>query len=225
MIEKFAELVPIEVCKRSGEVFYSGRTAFSKPCDLYLLGFNPGTDPQEMPDDTVGKNIQNVTVSLPSLFSSYRDCSWNGRSPGTAPMQQRVIHMLETVDLNPHEVPSSNLIFPRSRDEKAIRHEAKHLESLCWPFHQAVISSLGVKVIVCMGRSTAEAVRRRLSAHQHIETFTEKNGRGYKSDAHANSEGVVVVRVTHPSRFDWTNPAADPSPLVLSMLNAKACRI
>lgn len=221
MIESFADLVPLEIRKRSGEVFYSGRSAFSKPSKLYLLGYNPGTHPQEMPDDTVEQNIQNAISSWPSLFSSYKDCSWNGRSPGKARVQQGVVHMLKAVGLDPQEVPSSNLIFPRSRDEKAIRHESKQLETLCWPFHQAVISLLGIKVIVCMGKSTAIAVRKRLYAHRPIETFVEKNRRGWKSEAHANETGLVVVRVTHPSRAGWTNPAADPSPLVRSMLNAR----
>jgi hypothetical protein len=220
MIDTFADLVPLDLRKRSGEVFYSGRTAFSIPSNLYLLGYNPGTDPQEMPDDTVEQNIQNAISSWPSRFSSYSDISWNGRPPGKAPVQQRVVHMLETAGLDPHEVPSSNLIFPRSRDEKAIRHEAMRLETLCWPFHQAVINFLGIKVIVCMGTSTAIAVRRRLSANRHIETFTEKNRREWKSDAHANETGIVVVRVTHPSRVAWTNPLSDPSPLVRSMLIA-----
>jgi len=33
-----------------------------------------------------------------------------------------------------------------------------------------------------------------------------------------NTEGIAVVVATHPSIADWTTPAADPSPLVKSML-------
>ena len=45
--ESFAELVPRDLLDRSGEVFYSGRAAFSTPSDVYLLGYNPGSDPSD----------------------------------------------------------------------------------------------------------------------------------------------------------------------------------
>ena len=43
-IESFATLVPCDLLDRSGKVFYSGRAAFSTPSDVYLLGYNPGSD-------------------------------------------------------------------------------------------------------------------------------------------------------------------------------------
>jgi hypothetical protein len=45
MIEDFAALVPRALGSRSGEVFYSGRSAFGRPAELYLIGINPGGDP------------------------------------------------------------------------------------------------------------------------------------------------------------------------------------
>ena len=39
-IESFAALVPCDLLDRSGEVFYSGRAAFSSPSDVYLLSWS-----------------------------------------------------------------------------------------------------------------------------------------------------------------------------------------
>ena len=46
-IESFAALVPCDLLDRSGEVFYSDRAAFSTPSDVYLLGYNLGSDPSD----------------------------------------------------------------------------------------------------------------------------------------------------------------------------------
>ena len=58
--ESFAELIPLDLLDRSGEVFYSGRAAFSTPSDVYLLGYNPGSDPSDQRLRTVRSSIDEV---------------------------------------------------------------------------------------------------------------------------------------------------------------------
>ena len=53
MIETFAGQVPAELLLRSGEVFYSGRLAFSAPTSLYVLGMNPGGGPSSHESETI----------------------------------------------------------------------------------------------------------------------------------------------------------------------------
>lgn len=43
----------------SGKAFHSGRLAFSAPRDLYILGLNPGGDPEDR-SETVASNIEQV---------------------------------------------------------------------------------------------------------------------------------------------------------------------
>ncbi|WP_157609171.1 hypothetical protein [Serinicoccus marinus] len=74
-------------------------------------------------------------------------------------------------------------------------------------------------VIVCLGKKTGAYVRRRLDAHEQIDQFVEQNNRGWTSHTHLGRDGLKVVSVTHPSRVDWRNPAADVSPLVARALN------
>ena len=98
-----------------------------------------------------------------------------------------------------------------------IRKDLGDLEPLaerCWPFHQAVIETLGVRVIACLGKAAGNLVRRRLDAHNLVDEFVEDNKRGWKSRVHANSQGMAVVTLAHPSQVDWTAPASDPTGLV-----------
>ena len=46
--------IPAQLMTRSGKVFYSGRNAFATSHGLYVLGENPGGDPDDHPDDPLG---------------------------------------------------------------------------------------------------------------------------------------------------------------------------
>ena len=219
MIEEFARLIPDQLKSRSGLVFYSGRYAFSNSSEIYIMGYNPGGDPYEMNAETIEIENEKILKTHPRLFSSYQDASWNNKLPGTHGLQPRILHMLNQLRLDPQKTPSSNLFFVRSRNVKDIRSEAKFLEEMCWPFHKKVIEELGIRVIICFGNDTAKTVRRKLVAHQKVGVFIEQyENRSWKSEAHMNDMGKIVIQVTHPARADWRNPLANPTPLVQAML-------
>ena len=179
MIEEFAKLVPELLLDKSGEVFYSGRRAFGAPSELYILGANPGGTPEGMPDSTVSRHINQVLYDKPANWSAYRDESWYGRAPGKSLMQRGVLHLFKRLQLNPGEVPASELVFLCSKSLAEIPFE--RLAEQCWPFHQAVIDRLGVKVVVCIGKRAGKFVRRQLNAHKPIDWFSERNKRGWKA--------------------------------------------
>ncbi len=214
-VQPFESLVPVELLQLSGGVYYSGADAFTGTSPLYLLGLNPDGDPAALGAHTVEQHLL-ATASSPANHSAYRDESWeNGRPAGTWGMQPRVLHLLESLGLDPGEVPASNLVFARSAREATMasgRMDA--YADLCWPFHAAVIETLKVRVVVCFGGTAGRQVRKRLGAHTEIGRFKETNHRGWTSYAHENLSGVRVVTVSHPSRADWSNPAADVSDLV-----------
>ena len=137
-LETFARLVPAELWNRSGAVFYSGRAAFSCPSSIYLLGINPGGDPNEIVDQTVGSQIEFARVVVPEQWSSYRDEEWRGKLAGTHGMQPRVLHLCRRLNLDPALVPASNLVFLRSRREAHLKDKYRALAEKCWPFHNAV---------------------------------------------------------------------------------------
>lgn len=212
-IETALDRLPATLLSRSGSVFYTGRDAFTAQRPLYLLGLNPGGDPLRQADNTVQKHIDGFRTRI-KPWSAYADDSWEGAKPGTWGMQPRVLHMLGKLGYDPRLTPASNVVFVRTRDEAALTAESSRLIRECWPVHQTVIETLGVRIIVCFGGTAGAWVRQRLSAIELVDEFIEQNARGWKSTAYRARDGRVVVTVTHPGRADWRNPKSDPTPLV-----------
>jgi hypothetical protein len=147
-----------DIRSRSGSIFYSGRSAFSHPTPLYVLGLNPGGNPERQATETVDAHLKQFYIQDPD-WSAYADERWEGRAPGTCGMQPRVLHMFTQLGLDPQRVPASNVVFIRSRNEAALRAEKQHLLEVCWPVHAAVITSLDVSTIVCFGGTAGIWVR------------------------------------------------------------------
>ena len=211
-IDEFVKLLPDTWLGLSGSVFFSGRRAFEEPCDLYLLGLNPAGDPAG--EHTIGENAESIPRDYPENWSAWRDERWGGNAPGRNYRQRRVLHMFERVGLDPGEVPASEVIFLRSTIWRKDLGDLEPLAQRCWPFHQAVIETLGVRVIACLGKPAGNLVRGRVDAHDLVDEFVEDNKRGWKSHVHANPQGLSVVTLAHPSQVDWTAPASDPTGLV-----------
>ena len=106
------------------------------------------------------------------------------------------------------------MVLARTPSEADLARDFERLAQMCWPFHQRVIDRLGVRVVVCFGKRAGNYVRQQFDAHREIDQFIETNNRGWKSTTHQGTDGLKIVTVTHPSRADWRNPAADVTPLV-----------
>lgn len=210
-LDRFAELIPDELLDVSGHAFFTGQDGFSGQRPLYLLGLNPGGEHPE----TVRQQYRDARAGRPD-YSAFRVHTWKDESR----IDRNVLHLLASLSMDPGSVPASCVVFARTRTESELRTEFHRLASLCWPFHQAVIDTLGVRVVVCFGGLGAGFVRHQLGAHQQIDSFVETNRRGWASTTFVGTSGIQVVQVTHPSRADWRNPAADISPLVRRALAA-----
>lgn len=220
MIETFADLIPPELRQTSGSVFYGGRSAFSGPAPVYILGKNPGGDPVARPDETAARHTGFVLNDAPDEWSAYCDEAWTGRAVGQAQLQLGVQHLLAALELDPRRVPASNLFFARSRQSADFGPADQNaLIDLCWPFHQAVIQHLRPRAIICLGVDTGKIVRQRLQADHLVATFAEQNKRGWKSRAWRNEQGQFVFALTHPGRVSWYRPPTDPSPMVARVLS------
>lgn len=207
----------VPACLRpcSGKVFYSGRAAFSSAHPLYLLGLNPGGDPEVQATETIERHTMDVLERLPADWSAYRDEAWNGTPAGKATMQRRVLHLFDGLGLSPGAVPSSNLVFQRSRREADLAAQFKALADVCWPLHASVVRRLRPRAIVCFGRRAGNYVRGRLATFADpIVELVEQNQRQWKNLVYQNVEGLRVVVLTHPSIVDWTAQATDPTELV-----------
>ena len=211
--------IPISVLCRSGKVFYSGRAAFARPSPLYIVGLNPGGDPLGQAGETIANSLDLFRAGSVH-WSEYADASWRGARPGTWGLQPRVLHLLTALGMDPRLVPASNVVFARSATEAELEVEKRELLSVCWPVHHAVIDALQIKVVLCFGSTAGRWVRNELNAHRHFDTYTERNMRGWRSEAHRAADGRAVVTLTHPGRANWCNPNSDPTPLVERVLAA-----
>lgn len=219
MIEDFLKFIPETLNRESGAVFYAGRTAFGASSRLYILGLNPGSDPNIMRDNTVKSHTLEV-LKQPDDWSAYKNEEWNKREAGTSGMQPRVLHLFRQLKLQPHNVPASNLIFKRTIAEAGLGRDFNSLAEQCWFFHEQVIARLEVKVVLCFGKKVGEWVRHKVGANTLVETLVETNNRKWSTKGFDNcsGKGVKVVVAPHPSWANWANPNSDPSPLVRSML-------
>ena len=99
MFTQLLTLIPESLKSKSGAVFNSGRSAFSSPAQLYILGLNPGGAPEKHVEQTVEFHTNKV-LNKPEDWSEYRDESWDKRKPGTAGLQPRVLHVLKGLNLH-----------------------------------------------------------------------------------------------------------------------------
>jgi hypothetical protein len=218
-IDTFSRLIPREVMDLSGSVFYSGRAAFQNSSSIYILGLNPGGSPISQENETIRWHTNNVLAQTRHNWSAYRDESWKGHPPGTHGMQPRVLHLIKRLNLDVGLVPASNIVFVRSKREVEL-NELDRLARLCWAFHEKVIDSLGVKMVICFGRKAGGWVRKQVGANSLVGEFTENNARRWVSRVFRGSNGVFVAELTHPSIADWTSQAADPSELIMNIFHS-----
>ena len=224
MIDDFIKLIPTSLMDESGTVFNSGRQTFESPSGLYILGANPGGKPKSFTKDkyTVRQNVEDVLQRWSEDYSPYRDQRWGGfKKPGNHPMQRGLLHLFSRVNRRPEEVPASEVVFLRSKDLTELRGRFDSIAEQCWPFHQAVIENLEVKVIVCLGRKVGGFVRRQMAAVQRVCEYREELPRRWRSFSHKNHEGIFVVTLAHPSRSEWSNERCDPTRLVVNALHDK----
>ncbi|MBI1233040.1 MAG: hypothetical protein GC208_00865 [Alphaproteobacteria bacterium] len=217
MIADLIETVPDDLLDQSGKVFYSGRDAFQPGRPVYVLGYNPGGAPADRPGETLRQNIDDVTRRRPANWSAYRDECWGGKPAGRAKFQPVMCDFLESLGLDPGEVPASNLIFVRSSRAADLNHAHTHVDR-CWPFHARVLDTVNPQAIIALGSQTGGIIRSRLKVETEIARFVEPNNRGWTSLAHRAPDGRLIFTLTHPSVARWTTPATDPRNMVTSVL-------
>ena len=219
MIEQFADLVPDHLLDVSGEVFASGRIAFSRRSPIYMLALHPG---EGSAMDTLRANIAETVDGPDGYWCSALDDTWGPEAPGKHPAQKNILMGFADTRFELRETPSSTLIFPRLSGDVEADPDFNAYADASWPMHQAVIDGLGVRMVLCLGKTVGGAVRRRLNAHDLVSEFTETIPvRGWTSTIHANAQGVMVASLSSPWRTDWSNPSLNPLPMCESALDGE----
>ena len=212
-LETFARSVPEWLLDCPGEVFYSGRAAFSGSRPVYLLGYNPGSDPGGG-RSTVRASIEEACAREDDRFSLYYQ-DWGPDRPED--MQRSLKAFFLDSGLCPKLTPSSNCVFVRSASVSAIAAGGRRrLEVECWPFHQAVIDQLGIKAVLCMGTEAFGAVQRRFRVNGPITGPIDEQPWSTRQahQAYRTQCGVRLFKLIHPSYGHWHCPKYNPAPLV-----------
>jgi len=218
-MEEFIQYIPQYLLKESGKVFYSGRNAFTGKKKVYVLGINPGGDPIAQVHETVEWH-NNLVLSENPDWSSYIHESWRGKPKGEYCFQTRVIHLFDGLNLNPYEVPSSNVVFRRTPRANHIKRRDPIWDD-CWKFHEKVIEKLGIETVLCLGRDAERVVCNKTNANNLIDISKEQNGRKWATRAFTNKSGFLVISLTHPSIVKWDSEVADPTPFVKKVLQER----
>ena len=226
--QDFARRIPESLKQKTGYVFFSGRTAFSKQSDLYILGINPGgEDPTDTPDTSLDSRIKEVLYNKKDDWAALKDGCWCGRCEGlpcTHFLQRNLRHLIKQAGMNPRDVPVSEVVFRTSRGLATLDGKYEDYADLCWSFHEAVLEKLGVRVVVCYGKPSGEYVRQRLDATEKVDEFIvplgETGKRKSRAFSYRNTDGIAVVNLWFPGNGQpyWINPKTDPTGLVLDAL-------
>jgi hypothetical protein len=218
MIEEFYKNIPKELLKESGEVFYSGKNAFTGKKNIYILGINPGGSKEEHLDETIEKQAKktlNISKKNPD-WSEYKDGKWEKSLQGKHVFQIRMQYLFKKLKLSPYQIPASNLVFVRSRREAELNKTLyKEYAELCWTnFHEKIIQTLGIKIIICLGNTPGNFVRKKLNMNKKLVYYPERNNRKWATKIYENDKKQKVIIIPHPSVSDWTTDDCDPSVIV-----------
>ena len=114
--------LPEGILNAPGRFLYSELLTLDREGDFYLLGYNPGGDPDKYPDqypDSLLEDIHKWGLSAPKHYNAYLDEKWPPWSdiqPGGSHFQRNVQRLFKAIDVCPRQVCASNLFFFRSKD-------------------------------------------------------------------------------------------------------------
>jgi uracil-DNA glycosylase len=187
-----------EILSSSGEILYSGVSTL-RPGEVYLLGHNPGGNPNDRRLPTVRRSIKELPTKS---YNSYLDTRWSGRKQvGQAPLQLRVVWLLDQLGLKPRDVAASNLIFCRSRDVAGSQFLA--LARTCWPVHERLLSVVQPRLVIAYGNSGQSPYRFLADVFGAGSEECVSSGHGsWKCRTFVVPGRFRVVGVPHLSRYD-----------------------
>ena len=139
------------LASRPGKLLYSGPQTL-RPGVLYLLGYNPGGDPEA--ENASVRSQLDAWGQRQGSWNEFLDECWRPRGklhpPGEAPLQRRVIFMLRGLGYDVRTVCAANLIFVRSVDAESLE-DGDELAEKCWRVHELILNVVRPSCIVAFG--------------------------------------------------------------------------
>ena len=207
MINKFLkdckEILGEDYLSKSGEFIYSATNTLRKG-DVYLLGFNPGSSPDDKTQRTIKEDLENFesTTINKTLDENWGDEKKNDHQIKLPPL----IHYLLDFDLR--DICQTNLIFTRSVNAKSLDDFIFHADKY-WPCHELILDIIQPRLILSNGSSktsSAYSYIRDKFGSNNLETRMHIKKVYWKifSTTILNRE-IIVAAFPHLSRFHIQN--------------------
>jgi hypothetical protein len=213
------ELKDTGLADMPGKLLYSG-VATLAPGKLYVLGWNPGGDPNAESDSSA-RHLTELAGKSPT-WNEYIDGVWHlgGRvyAPGAAPMQRRVRYLLTGIGLPVQTVCASNVVFVRSRASSNLDNSIE-LARRCWPVHDFILGHVRPKGILSIGGAPVfEFIRSRGGLLSGLEEFPSGHGTWecLAARVQLGNLSMPIVSVPHLARY-----AIDHHPDVVRWVRGK----
>lgn len=149
-------LEPANLLGKSGAVLYS-RPETLRPGDYYLLGLNPGGDASKT--QTIKQRLDRPAEKW---VNAYTEEAWSNNNgeylSGEAPLQRRLIWLMEALGTRLEDVCASNLIFVRTPDAASIE-DYEDLAEKCWKVHEKILDIVQPKIILTFGNGDVSPYR------------------------------------------------------------------
>jgi hypothetical protein len=187
-----------DILSFGGRILYSSADTL-RPGVLYLLGLNPGADPDGLDYRNIGESLDLLPLKT---TNSYVHEKWDERAePGDDKLQRRVRWLLESLDLETCTVCATNLIFARSDGEAGCGYP--RLADKCWPVHEKILGIVQPQAILCFGNLPFDYIQKR-GGRGSVSTYPSGHGDWQCRSVRAQVAGrwVNVVGVPHLSRYD-----------------------
>lgn len=162
------QALPVEIQKASGRFLYSSGTTLA-PGKYYLLGYNPGGDP-----DSIEQPFHNEMDSWENnTTNAYLDEKWRkGESEGQAPYQLNVQALCHAIGVDVRAVCASNWFFVRSLSAAKLKGCTPEM---FFSVHDAIMEIVQPEVVFAVGLDAYKIVKKFFHFAQ-ISSFPSGHG-------------------------------------------------
>ena len=199
-LEECKEILGDDYLSKSGEFIYSATNTLKKG-DVYLLGANPGSSPDDKTKRTIKEDLENFesTTTNKTLDENWGDEKKNDHQIKLPPL----IHYL--LNKNLRDICQSNLIFARSIDAMGIDDFRFHADK-CWQCHELILNIIQPKLLLCNGSGEKN------SSYSYISKKFEVNNPEWNEHGNTNAswkifnttilkKETIVAAFPHTSHF------------------------
>lgn len=186
----------------SSDIICSNTEQTLKSGDFYFIGFNPGG----MQDKSI--KLQDAINMLDRKDNVYLiPYKQNANSGKLEKLQKRFKILMELLNINPHMIFCTNLIFEASRNINEIKNiDAK--KDICWKFHEKFLDIVQPKIILCNGngaQSSYSYIRNLLDKDKKIleDKFPAGHGKWEikSTSGSVNGKHYLVIGIPHLSYY------------------------